>query len=158
MTTKKELIKMEYGSGKYRTQELANKHGVSIRYVQMCIKECEDFSKLGRTANIKIFTPLDVLRIRNNPKAIDELMERRFKEYYVKRTKKEMQYNIDHWQHHIRRMKLRAIVMEKAEYKCQDCGTSIALELHHVIPVKEAPQKEFDVENCVILCHECHPK
>ena len=48
-------------------------------------------------------------------------------------------------------------VLQRDEYKCQECG-KIASEVHHVIPVKDEWLKRFDINNLISLCASCHNK
>lgn len=66
-------------------------------------------------------------------------------------------------------MRWRKLVLERDEYKCQDCGLPTTfnyfsiplkfrpkLEAHHIKPVREAPELIFDLNNGVTLCYFCH--
>jgi hypothetical protein len=45
----------------------------------------------------------------------------------------------------------------KAHPECEACGDSRAIEVHHVLPFHDSPQKELDPQNCVSLCADpCH--
>jgi 5-methylcytosine-specific restriction endonuclease McrA len=50
---------------------------------------------------------------------------------------------------------VRAIVLERDHYTCQNCGSKENLEVHHVIPIYDGGE-EFNVDNCITLCHKCH--
>lgn len=60
---------------------------------------------------------------------------------------------------------LRSKVIKRDDYTCRDCGftapkrwnyqTDEGLEVHHEKPISEGGQ-EFDEDNCVTLCHDCH--
>lgn len=39
---------------------------------------------------------------------------------------------------------------------CQRCQLGLSDEVHHVVPVSEAPERTFDVSNVVALCRRCH--
>lgn len=43
---------------------------------------------------------------------------------------------------------------------CQDCDkqdiVEPATEVHHIIPISEAPDRRLDVKNLISLCHRCH--
>lgn len=39
---------------------------------------------------------------------------------------------------------------------CQECGERLSAEVHHVIPIRVAPDRVFDVTNVVALCRGCH--
>jgi 5-methylcytosine-specific restriction enzyme A len=52
--------------------------------------------------------------------------------------------------------KLRAEHLQK-EPACVVCGRTQHLEVHHVIPVAFAPEKQFSPENLITLCaYPCH--
>ena len=55
---------------------------------------------------------------------------------------------------------VRAIVLKRDNYTCQECGgkgeDGIRLVRHHKIPIKDGGD-EFDPDNCITLCEEnCH--
>jgi hypothetical protein len=60
---------------------------------------------------------------------------------------------------------LRLKVIKRDDYTCQDCGfvapkignyqMEDGLEVHHIHPIKDGGD-EFDEDNCVTLCHDCH--
>ena len=39
---------------------------------------------------------------------------------------------------------------------CEKCGSSLHLSVHHVIPVRQCPERFLDRSNCVVLCASCH--
>jgi len=45
---------------------------------------------------------------------------------------------------------------------CEDCDkdglTMAAEEVHHIVPICEAPHLRLDVKNLVALCKKCHRK
>ena len=47
-------------------------------------------------------------------------------------------------------------VMQRDNYKCRLCGTSLNLQLHHVIYKSEDKSKINDINNCIMLCVEHH--
>ena len=47
-------------------------------------------------------------------------------------------------------------VMQRDNYKCRLCGTSLNLQLHHIIYKSEDKSKINDVNNCIMLCVEHH--
>jgi hypothetical protein len=48
----------------------------------------------------------------------------------------------------------RRLVAEAGE--CAACGTKKRLEAHHAIPFDEAPERELDEDNAIVLCRICH--
>ena len=53
----------------------------------------------------------------------------------------------------------RKIVKQRDQYTCQRCGkvlTPISAQAHHKMPVWFMPQKQFDTENGITLCKQCH--
>jgi len=51
---------------------------------------------------------------------------------------------------------LRQIVFKRDSYKCVKCNSDVELHCHHVYPVATDPLLSADVDNCIILCVECH--
>ena len=47
-------------------------------------------------------------------------------------------------------------VMQRDNYRCRLCGTSLNLQLHHVIYKSEDKSKINDINNCIMLCVEHH--
>ena len=39
---------------------------------------------------------------------------------------------------------------------CEACGATKRVEVHHVPPVHEYPDRELDAENLITLCPRCH--
>ena len=56
---------------------------------------------------------------------------------------------------------IRERVLKRDNYTCQDCGLydpdKYHLQVHHIVPIKDGGD-EFDENNCVTLCKECHLK
>ena len=42
------------------------------------------------------------------------------------------------------------------EKYCHICGEKKKIELHHIIPRHIAPERIFDENNLIPLCHSCH--
>ena len=38
------------------------------------------------------------------------------------------------------------------------CGETYRLAAHHILPKREYPELQFDVNNGVPVCHKCHSK
>ena len=51
---------------------------------------------------------------------------------------------------------LRSMVLERDEHKCVKCGSTKDLQCHHILPISIEPLLSADIDNCVILCKECH--
>ena len=47
-------------------------------------------------------------------------------------------------------------VKEKANFKCESCGTSKRLESHHKNNRSKYPEQAFDIDNGLCLCDICH--
>ena len=45
-------------------------------------------------------------------------------------------------------------ILERDCYKCQKCGTTKNLTVHHMLPV--ARKGKSNKENCTCLCQQCH--
>jgi len=55
----------------------------------------------------------------------------------------------------------REIALEMADYKCEICGTTERLQVHHIKPFKTDPVEAYDIDNLVVLCSGddgCHIK
>jgi hypothetical protein len=53
---------------------------------------------------------------------------------------------------------LRKMRLEMDDYRCQRCWNTEDLECHHYEGVEVNPIESADVDNCVILCYNCHSK
>jgi 5-methylcytosine-specific restriction endonuclease McrA len=51
---------------------------------------------------------------------------------------------------------LRAIVLERDDYKCQICGSTKNLRCHHYDGIEINPIESADPDMCVTLCKKCH--
>lgn len=50
---------------------------------------------------------------------------------------------------------LRTYLLKTKEYSCEKCGC-YAIYAHHIKPVSEYPELQFEISNILILCLECH--
>ncbi|NKL23477.1 HNH endonuclease signature motif containing protein [Rhizobium leguminosarum] len=51
---------------------------------------------------------------------------------------------------------VRTAAVRRDDFKCQECGARGRLEVHHVKPVREAPELAYDLGNLKTLCVACH--
>lgn len=154
MIDKVEIIRC-FNNGQENTKELAEQFGCSQRYVQMVIEDSVPLlKKYGRTKSMKIFSVMDVYKCMQSNELTHTLVNKRYKEYYIKNNSKLLSYQPINVQS--KRNILRGRVLERDEFMCVDCGSSVALEVHHLRPVKDFPDLEFDLGNCVCLCRCCH--
>lgn len=51
---------------------------------------------------------------------------------------------------------LRLQALRRDGFQCVECGTRVGLEVDHIKPVREAPEKAFDLNNLQVLCKRCH--
>lgn len=50
-------------------------------------------------------------------------------------------------------------ILERDGFTCTDCGKRGGrMEVDHIIPVRDAPDRGFDPENCQTLCPACHAR
>lgn len=54
------------------------------------------------------------------------------------------------------RVSIRKMVLERDNYECQICGAIINLHCHHIKSARLNPLEVADVDNCIILCKDCH--
>jgi len=52
----------------------------------------------------------------------------------------------------------RKRILERDNYRCTECGSGMDLNVHHILLVKDIPDKEYTEENCITLCNDCHKK
>lgn len=51
------------------------------------------------------------------------------------------------------------MVKQRADWKCERCGKQVqgrGAHAHHKMPVWYMPKLEFDIDNGICLCTECH--
>src|SRR3546814_2930149 len=53
---------------------------------------------------------------------------------------------------------LRLKAKRRDGFKCTNCGARGRLEVHHKIPVRQAPELAFELGNVTCLCPTCHTK
>jgi hypothetical protein len=148
-------IIQRYNSGYNDTALLAEEFNVSQRWIQKIIEEAHPSLKpFGRTRYVKIFTILDIYACMNDRRNMSRIVNERYREHYVKANKNLLMYKPINRQS--KRNILRGRVLERDGFMCVDCGSSIALEVHHIKPVKDFPELEFETDNCITLCRSCH--
>ncbi len=52
--------------------------------------------------------------------------------------------------------KRRREIIEKANYKCEDCGVELGLQVHHIIYLRGKKPWEYGDELLRCFCDECH--
>lgn len=52
----------------------------------------------------------------------------------------------------------RKAVLERDNHICQDCGSQIKIDAHHIKSLWEYPELVFDVNNGLTLCQTCHKR
>lgn len=159
----KTKIKRDYENG-LTTKEIGNKNylnkkgtPVSLRYIQLVIKEHTTIgNEYGRLKNNKLLSIHDVEVILNQPERKKEIFKKRAIEFYKKEAKKYL--NIKTKNIILDRQRFRFKVMKNNNYECSECKSSFSLEVHHIKPVIEFPELEFDETNGICLCYQCHNK
>jgi len=53
---------------------------------------------------------------------------------------------------------LRKLVLDRDNHTCQICGSTKILHCHHIEPTKLNPIESADMDNCIILCIDCHKR
>jgi len=54
--------------------------------------------------------------------------------------------------------RIRRMVMVLDKFRCQLCGSTSNLVVHHIYPKKDYPLLILDVTNLITLCRKCHQK
>lgn len=49
-----------------------------------------------------------------------------------------------------------AQVKQKDCNSCRDCGSTVDLHAHHILPKLTHPEKALEIENGTTLCESCH--
>ena len=53
---------------------------------------------------------------------------------------------------------LRLLAKRRDNFQCVKCGSRHRLEVDHIEPVRDAPEKAFDLNNLQCLCPSCHTR
>lgn len=53
---------------------------------------------------------------------------------------------------------LRQAAKRRDGWACVTCGEKQRLEVDHIKPVRDAPERAFDLDNLQTLCGSCHTK
>lgn len=53
---------------------------------------------------------------------------------------------------------LRLAAKRRDGFRCVECGARGRLEVDHIKPVRDAPERAFDVDNLQALCPGCHSR
>ena len=51
---------------------------------------------------------------------------------------------------------IRLAAKRRDDFRCTGCGARGRLEVHHKIPVRQAPERSLDLGNVTCLCPTCH--
>ena len=66
-------------------------------------------------------------------------------------------YRMTHYFRDARYKPFRSAVLNRDDWTCQECGKRGGrLQVHHVIPYADCPERAFDVDNGITLCKKCH--
>lgn len=155
-------IKELYSTGRYTTKDIhnmgfSNRFGgkLTIRSIQTIVSTCNNY-RFGRTSHTPMLNPLEAIYISEHPNEVEEVLEAASKRFFLKRDRVDSKCKINDPNYIYARRKLRSIVFNRDEFKCNECGSSIGLEIHHKKPVSIYPELEFDPDNCITLCYDCH--
>jgi len=143
-----QLMDEGYTNNEIKDKTILNKHKkpLTLRYIQMMRtvwrkKHGLDPRRRGRTENIKLFSYNDVEYMLKFTDKAETLQSRRFKEYYQKTR----------LNNGLPSIRLANKVLERDDYRCQECGGFINLECHHF-----QNEGSFNPDDCVTLCKHCH--
>ncbi|MGC9420268.1 MAG: HNH endonuclease [Rhodovulum sp.] len=53
---------------------------------------------------------------------------------------------------------LRLEALRRDGWQCVQCGAKGRLEVDHIVPVRDAPERAFDLSNTQCLCPACHAR
>ena len=53
---------------------------------------------------------------------------------------------------------LRLVALRRDGFRCVRCGASGRLEVDHIAPVRDAPERAYDLANLQSLCTSCHTR
>lgn len=51
---------------------------------------------------------------------------------------------------------LRLQAKRRDDFRCVTCGSRYRLQVDHIAPVRDAPERAFDIDNLQTLCGPCH--
>ena len=54
--------------------------------------------------------------------------------------------------------RVKKMVLERDNYKCQVCDSNLKLQVHHKKTLREAPELSHNMDNLMTLCIKCHFK
>ena len=56
--------------------------------------------------------------------------------------------------------RVRRAVLKRDRHRCQmpDCKNTKKLQVHHILKWASNPYLRYEMENCIVLCKECHKK
>ena len=49
-------------------------------------------------------------------------------------------------------------IHERDKYECKHCGANRNLQAHHIKSKRVYPEEQFEIENGITLCKDCHKK
>lgn len=144
-----------YSTQEIYNMEFKNKHGqlLSKRYIQHCIKTYSPVEYYGKITDSRIFSLRDVENIITSPEKKQNIINKKIKDYYKKSNIKNLDIipkNKSQYQ-----SKLRALVFERDNFECTQCGSVLGLECHHDV-YKEFESLEEELDCCKTLCYKCH--
>ncbi|MCC7553282.1 MAG: hypothetical protein KO202_02145 [Methanobacteriaceae archaeon] len=126
------------------------------KYIQDCIKKYSQVSYYGTITDSKLLSIRDLENIIIEPELKDKILKKRVKEYYQSINKKYL--NKDPHNKRYKKGKVRATVLERDNYECVKCGSSLGLECHHALYKDEYDDIDDEINCCETLCYECHRK
>lgn len=88
---------------------------------------------------------------------LTEARARRARQYNRQRDSKYTRfYHSSDWQ------RLRAAKLSECGYLCEECKahgvTTIAEDVHHIVPIREDWDRRLDIDNLMAVCVSCHNK
>jgi thymidylate synthase (FAD) len=152
----KEWLESRFKEGK-RPKELAVEAGVSTEAIKKWAYHHElswDKTNWNRGAKYTInISQEERERRRNHAREINKTLPRpKGKNHPSWKEELSLETRAYNWLKYA-----RPSILEKADYKCQNCGSPHnRLHCHHIKPVKTHPELGCEESNIVVLCPACH--
>lgn len=145
-------------NGKKRLKNVS----ISIEEIVRIYKDTKSTYRTSELTNISRYKLMKILKAENALLDQSEAASIRNKGYVarlaeqlkteIKEVNRDVVYSSSKWS------SLKALVKKHRNNKCEECGVSENLEVHHILPLALYPDAFFDVHNMRLFCEACHFK